>query len=262
MYNRASTVISTLDSVRANSYRPIELIIVDDGSTDNSVAVATKYQSDNQAADFSIIVVSQNNGGAPSARNHGLRLATGSFVQFLDSDDLIAKTKFIDQLLIMRKEESDVCVCDFQVDYIPRDKDSKKVSNKNPLSKVIKGGSVGCSTCLMKYELATAVTWTESLPNFQDMDYFLKIILLAKKITYLPEALYFYQIRQDLVTISSIRKKNPSKVPYRIRLSSLMNDGIRNKKYGSPLKKFTYGTYAYLLLWLKSLRHTSILKKN
>jgi len=59
--------------------------------------------------------------------------------------------------------------------------------------------------------LATAVTWTESLPNFQDMDYFLKIILLAKKITYLPEALYFYQIRQDLVTISSIRKKTAVK---------------------------------------------------
>ena len=256
VYNRQATVGPTLMSVYENTHRPLEVIVVDDGSVDQSSEVVQEFIEQYSSDEFKIILKRQPNQGAPAARNNGLRTCSGQYVQFLDSDDFIDSKKLATQLATMREQNSDVCVCDFRVDYIGSNQQSEIIRNENPLRKMINGGSVGCSTCLMTHRLATAVNWTESLPNFQDIDYFLKIILLAQKITYLPEALYFYQIRDDISTISSVRKKSGAKVPYRQRMGSLLNDGILNNKYGATLKKFSFGSYAYLLLCLKRCRQT------
>ena len=255
VYNREQTVAATLTSVLESTYRPVEVMVVDDGSDDRSAQMIQDFIVANQSQDFKIRMLQQPNQGAPAARNNGLQNCSGQLVQFLDSDDLLDREKISAQVETMIHEKSDVCVCDYRVDYVGSEKSSQVVSNEHPLSKVVKGESLGCSTCLIGRELATSVTWTESLPNFQDMDYFLKVILLAKKISHLPRPLYFYQIHEDIPTISSIRKQSKAPVPYRQRLGSLLNDCILNNKYGSTFKRFTYGTYALLLLWLKSIKY-------
>lgn len=80
-YNAARTIAATLESVLAQSYRPIEVIVVDDGSSDRSVEIASSFAP-------AVTVVVQENGGPASARNEGIRRSRGEFIAFVDADDL------------------------------------------------------------------------------------------------------------------------------------------------------------------------------
>ena len=86
-YNRAALVLETLSSVAAQGWRPIELIVVDDGSTDDTLARLRAWQRLEPTVDLRI--VSQANRGPAAARNAGLRHARGEYLYFIDSDDLI-----------------------------------------------------------------------------------------------------------------------------------------------------------------------------
>lgn len=85
MYNAEAYVSDAIESVIKQNYSPLELIIVDDGSSDKSLEIALQYQSDN------VRVFSQPNSGACVARNRALRESSGTFVKFLDADDLLGK---------------------------------------------------------------------------------------------------------------------------------------------------------------------------
>lgn len=87
VYNRRNLLGRCLDSIAVQTYRPIELIIVDNGSTDGSSEFASEWSSRHNAPDFSITVTEEQQTGASSARNKGLSEATGDFTLFFDSDD-------------------------------------------------------------------------------------------------------------------------------------------------------------------------------
>jgi glycosyltransferase involved in cell wall biosynthesis len=95
-YNRAYIVGHAVDSVLAQTYSNIEIIIVDDGSTDDTRSVIAKYDS-------RVRYAHQNNGGVPAARNHGFSLARGEFIALLDSDDAWHPNKLELQIAFMRK---------------------------------------------------------------------------------------------------------------------------------------------------------------
>lgn len=99
VYNRPQLLAEAVDSVLAQTYRPIEIVIVDDGSTDESGQFARNFSM--QFPDV-VRYVYQTNGGPASASNCGLRLVTGEFVQFLDSDDVIMPEKFAMQVAGLR----------------------------------------------------------------------------------------------------------------------------------------------------------------
>ena len=84
-HNRVRVVADALDSVLAQTHSDFEVIVVDDGSTDDTRAVVSRYVSRNPKR---VVYLWQENAGAPAARNAGIRAATGDYVAFLDSDDL------------------------------------------------------------------------------------------------------------------------------------------------------------------------------
>ena len=87
IYNGSEHMRNAIESCLAQSYQNFEIIIIDDGSTDNSLQIATEYaQLDNR-----IVIRSQENKGQASARNAGLKMATGEYIQFLDCDDTLNK---------------------------------------------------------------------------------------------------------------------------------------------------------------------------
>ena len=104
-FNRAQLVAEALDSVHAQTYRPIELIIVDDGSTDNTKEVVDKWSRQCAKKDvFSLRYIYQDNAGPSAARNNGITKVSGEYVQFLDSDDRIHPHRF-ERLVATFKEQ-------------------------------------------------------------------------------------------------------------------------------------------------------------
>jgi glycosyltransferase involved in cell wall biosynthesis len=88
-FNYGWILAETLDSILAQTHKNWECIIINDGSTDDTQIVAERYQD--QDARFRYVY--QENGGLSAARNHGLRLVQGKYIQFLDADDLLASRK-------------------------------------------------------------------------------------------------------------------------------------------------------------------------
>lgn len=85
--NRKELLLRCLDSIERQDYRPLELIIVDNGSTDGTPEVAMKWRIDHSLPDLEVKVVSETKAGACAARNRGLSVASGEFALFFDSDD-------------------------------------------------------------------------------------------------------------------------------------------------------------------------------
>lgn len=90
-YNRADLIKRAIGSVQTQNYRPIEVIVVDDGSTDNTAEVVARMQKRLNKPDFDLRYHRQDNAGVSAARNTGMRLSRGSAVFFLDSDDFLYK---------------------------------------------------------------------------------------------------------------------------------------------------------------------------
>lgn len=84
-YNVASTVVKCLDSVYAQTYGDLEVIVVNDGSTDNTLQILGDYRRSHE----SLVLIDQSNQGLSAARNAGLDAATGEYIFFLDSDDYL-----------------------------------------------------------------------------------------------------------------------------------------------------------------------------
>jgi GT2 family glycosyltransferase len=91
LYNRAEYIVGTLDSVIVSTYRPIEILVVDDGSTDDSAAVVTKWIKQLPGSDrLKASLIEQPNSGPSTARNRGAMESRGEYIHFLDADDMVA----------------------------------------------------------------------------------------------------------------------------------------------------------------------------
>ncbi len=97
-YNRKSYVVETINSVLCQTYQSIEIIVVDDGSTDNTRDSLQEFIEDKK-----ITYLWQKNAGRSSARNLGAKIANGSYLLFLDSDDILVETA-IENLLLLTKD--------------------------------------------------------------------------------------------------------------------------------------------------------------
>ncbi len=115
-YNRAHLVTDALDSVLAQTYRPIELLVVDDGSTDDTATALDEWRRRHgEHAEFTLRTFQQSNRGAPAARNRGLIQSKGEFVQFLDSDDVLLPDKLARAVAELQDERWDFVYCSTQL---------------------------------------------------------------------------------------------------------------------------------------------------
>lgn len=109
VYNVEPYLERCLKSVTENTYRNLEIICVNDGSTDNCGAILEKFA----AVDDRITVITQKNGGLSAARNSGLNAATGDFVVFTDSDDWLHPQFFEILTYFQKKSDYDLVICGF-----------------------------------------------------------------------------------------------------------------------------------------------------
>ncbi len=109
VYNVEKYLAKCIDSILAQTYQNLEIILVDDGSTDGSSAICDEYAKQ----DARIKVVHKNNGGLSDARNCGFEISMGDFVCFIDSDDYIDKDMLATLYERIVSDEADISLCDF-----------------------------------------------------------------------------------------------------------------------------------------------------
>lgn len=187
-YNQGEFLEDSLQSLVRQTYTNWECIIVNDGSSDNTKEIALRWCE----SDYRIKYIEKENGGLSSARNAGLHLVRGDFIQFLDADDLIEENKFKEQLREFERDER-IDVVYSVVKYFQKDSNVLfnsmnkdfidwqpviKNDSKLLLESFIKGNIMACNCPLIRKEIINKVGFfNENLTSHEDYEYWVRIAL-------------------------------------------------------------------------------------
>lgn len=196
VYNVAPYLREALDSVVGQSYPDLQIIMVDDGSTDGSGQICDEYLSDPRVA-----VIHQKNRGLSAARNIGLDLATGEYIAFLDPDDAF-HPDFLRNMLA-QMNNADLTICGYTVGHDRLDRGGKDALpvdegyyDRNCALRALIDGKI--SPCvwnkLYKRELWKDIRFPDGY-NYEDHDTMYRIFYLCKQIYVMRQTLYFYRKR-------------------------------------------------------------------
>lgn len=179
-YNRGKLIRKSVMSVLNQTYTNIEIIIVDDGSTDNTESVIKKINDPRIK-----YIKYKKNRGACYARNYGIKIAKGKYIAFHDSDDEFISDKLEKQLNNLLKNESDldfcrVRVCINQEMYEWPIIDPKDMKGDWILDRICKGNIITTAGIIAKKEIFNDILFDEALPRLQDYDLAIRIVTKYK----------------------------------------------------------------------------------
>ena len=167
-YNSARWIAEAIDSVLDQTYPNIEIIVVDDGSTDSSLEIIKSYRD-------KLIWETGNNQGGNVARNRGFQLSKGIYIQWLDADDYLLPEKIARQVKFLQQNNCDVVYGDWQHQYHQEDGSLSlgeiKVSGKQAdiLESLLSGWWTSPAAYLMRRQKVTEINgWDEKLKAGQD----------------------------------------------------------------------------------------------
>ncbi len=212
-YNRDMFLNRCLNSLYEQTYRPLEIIIIDDGSKDKTYEVVQNFIRKFNANGFEIIYFFQNNNGAPSARNKGISESSGDWIQFLDSDDYLPNNKITNQIASLKKAKADLSLCKYKILNQKGLIEEVVENDGNLLFKVANGHSIFTGSALIgKNILKKGVYWNELLYREQDKEFLFKVIFLSDKYIYNSDTFANY-IKHDQPQITDIySKSNPQAI--------------------------------------------------
>ena len=193
-YNRIDDLKKAIESVRNQTYKNIEIIVVNDVSTDE-----TKEYLD--SLDYVIPIHNTTSHGCGGGRNLGIKIARGEYVAFLDDDDTWLQNKISLQVEeLQQNDNAELCTCGLRVNYLKSKMSYDNYPNLTNLSydKMLLRNQVGISSCiLVKKEIFNEIGYyDESLPAREDYDFHIRVSK-QYKITYVNEVLVDYAIHED-----------------------------------------------------------------
>jgi glycosyltransferase involved in cell wall biosynthesis len=211
-YNRADLLSKAVDSALGQTYEDIELIVVDDGSSDCTLDMLAGY------ADPRLRVVSLDHSGIPGkVRNAGVRVARGEFVAFLDSDDIWLPTKLERQVEVLMRSPTVGLVCSNArvIDDHGAELDHRYLAEEieargTELEELLRVNFIINSSAIVRRTLVEAVgCFSESsdLRALEDYDLWLRIAA-ASEVAYLPDALILYREHPGSVRRDAIRREH------------------------------------------------------
>lgn len=223
VYNSERTLTRCLDSILKQSYNNIEIICVNDGSTDSSINILKEYAK----KDKRIIVVNQkNNKGVAYTKNHGIKKATGKLICFVDSDDYIEDKMIEKMYLFLSEKRLDIVKCNY-TNYIDGKKHNIKLSYNNKtvlkskkdkeefINKLISGEIPGYLQLIMfRHDLIVnnKIYIKEDLNFLEDLLFYMMLIKSSDKIGILNEPLYNYINNKNGLTFSLKEEKIRSRI--------------------------------------------------
>lgn len=204
VYNTEIYLKECIDSILNQTLEEIEVIFINDGSTDNSVEVIKENMKKNI-----FTIIEQENSGVGITRNKGIKVATGEYILFLDSDDYLDKHACERMYKIAKDTESDVVQCGLKFFY--EDGQDDKLVKYNQNKNICTYSSLDSVKRYLKYDIrgysCNRICKRELLIKneilypvgvcYEDMYITLRVLDLAKKVTLVNECLYNYRQRKD-----------------------------------------------------------------
>ncbi|MCP1101266.1 glycosyltransferase involved in cell wall biosynthesis [Aequitasia blattaphilus] len=210
VYNVQAYLERCVISLENQTYRNVEIILVDDGSTDGSGALCDSLKE----RDSRIQVIHKENGGLSDARNTGLKAANGDYVIYIDSDDYVGLNMVKACLERITQDESDLLIFDLirvednqeSIDTIHelksgcyRLKEEKKILLSSPSA---------CNKMFRRdFLLKSGVTFPVG-KHYEDLGTIPKLFLLANKISYIKKAFYYYVLRSGSIMTGQVLERN------------------------------------------------------
>jgi glycosyltransferase involved in cell wall biosynthesis len=208
VFNRASLLPETLDSIVSQTYVNWECIIVDDGSTDSSLNVAMEYaMKDNRFSVYSRSWYKKK--GANSCRNYGFELSKGEFIQWFDSDDIMIKDNIICKYNQLIKNNVDLVVCETSLFYSSGQNKKHEISfsiefvtDNKAFEYFISGHYFQTSQVMFtrKSLLLLPYIFNVNLKRNQETELLVRLILQHVKISFLKQKLVFIRSHQNSIT--------------------------------------------------------------
>jgi glycosyltransferase involved in cell wall biosynthesis len=275
VFNSEDYLAETIESAKNQTWENKEIIIVDDGSTDNSLTLAQGY-----ACDW-IRVYHQENKGASAARNYGLRVAKGSYIQFLDADDLLEAKKLELQVNELLKNPLFIAIgtC---IHFIENLEKSEKFPNnldqmndrEKPINLIKKlyGGVDNVPASMIEIHswlsprviIDKAGLWNEAISVNDDGEFFLRVVLASSGIIKVENAICYYRkfINRLTLSASALNKIGLKSSINALNLKAkslygLIDKNSYNKIFGKFYWEIAYSSYPGYLKEYKYCLHKS-----
>lgn len=213
LYNASSYLHHSIDSLLSQPFQDIEIILVDDGSTDGSAAICDEYAK----KDSCISVFHEPHSGVAHSRQVGLEHAVGDYILYVDADDIVDSSMIPDMYGEAIQQHADMVICD----YRELTHDGEVYQKQEPtasdgvtvLDDIVNGKLYGALwNKLMRREwlLETRACFPQELSMREDLIFLSQCLPFAKKITYIPKAYYGYERRNATALTSNYVNETPS----------------------------------------------------
>ena len=244
-YNCQDTIERCINSIQNQTYNNLEIIVINDGSTDNTETLLREMQDE----DYRIIVISIPNGGVSHARNTGLDNAAGDYITFVDSDDYIDEEMYDTLYNLIRKYDVKIAHCSYKnvdgVSILPAGDTGKiSVQNHDEAIKCLLSGKLfsgGIWNKLYKKELFNNIRFDESIRINEDVLANFELFDLVDKSVFVDMALYSYVVNNDSATHSMRTSEGPEQVLY-------VAEKMQKKSINKPYQNESDYRVAYLSL--------------
>lgn len=264
VYNVEKYLHECVDSVLSQTFEDFELILVDDGSKDNSGTICDKYAE----KDSRVKVIHKENGGQSTARNEGVKAASGKYAIFIDSDDMFCNNMFFETLQSKLADNSDIVVfryCKYYEDGRTDDcginlADIDSGNKAKFLKELVRRDAFFCS-CWSKATKMSILKDNniefDTTLSCEDMDWYYNVVAKAETFEVVDNSYVYYRQRENSVT-SSFKKKSITDYIYTINKWSEIFNRIDNEKEKTVMLSSLAKLYCNLLISYS--RHTKELK--
>ncbi|HDR6273082.1 bifunctional glycosyltransferase/CDP-glycerol:glycerophosphate glycerophosphotransferase [Bacillus cereus group sp. MYBK40-2] len=242
MYNVEEYIEQTIQSLLNQTYSNTEIILINDASTDKTGSIALSYTKKNKNIRF---FQQDLNKGVSAARNIGLKLATGSYITFVDSDDLLPNQAIETMYIISQENEADLVIGSMQnfsdINNIFQNTEDAIIKNvsieENPeiISNVFSCGKLYTKELLQKIQFA------EDIQYIEDQPFAIQTFLNAESIVTTSSIVYYYRVRQSQnLSLTQSAFTNPiTRLPHVFNVFNTIRNYFKESKYGLEHKSFT-----------------------
>lgn len=214
VYSVEKYIRESLQSIVNQTYDNIEIILVDDGTTDNSIKIAEKIL---ESGRFSYKVIIEENKGLPGARNTGLKEIAGDYVCFIDSDDIVYQDHIFNSVKALCESRKTLCYSDFEFTYDHNrwgektTYDGYEFFNKDKLFELFSQRKIRihCCSLLIKKSLLgdNNLYFNEKLRFGEDVDFMWKLFSVTRGIIHVKQNSYKYLVRENSIMNSTTTDK-------------------------------------------------------